>query len=92
MTGDEIKALRSRVGLTAVDLSALLGVTASTLSRWEVRPNHAPDARSQAVLRAMQALTDRGKLPADLATSIHCRGGLYALHRVLAAFFALETP
>lgn len=90
MNGDEIKVLRQQIGLSSADLSALLGVSISTLYRWEAS-NAVPDPRTQAVLLVLRTLHAAGKLPPDLTTLVACRGGLYALYRVLLAFFALEA-
>jgi len=36
MTGKELKEWRKQYGLTQVELSKLLGVTRSTVARWEI--------------------------------------------------------
>ena len=60
MTGDEVRRIRRRLGLTQAELSEHLGVAANSVARWErdemsIRPTAA------ALLRLMARIEDRGK-------------------------------
>jgi DNA-binding transcriptional regulator YiaG len=35
MTGDEVRRLRKRLGLTQVELADMVGVSSNSLARWE---------------------------------------------------------
>jgi transcriptional regulator with XRE-family HTH domain len=60
MTGDEVRRIRQRLGLTQAELSERLGVAANSVARWErnemrIRPTAA------ALLRLMARIEGRGK-------------------------------
>jgi len=55
---EEIRFLRTRLGLEAKTLAARLGVTASTMSRWE-RGREPIGATPERLLRALAALAER---------------------------------
>jgi transcriptional regulator with XRE-family HTH domain len=43
MTGDELKALRIKLGLTQEELGERLGVTRVTVARWEIGLRKVPE-------------------------------------------------
>lgn len=57
MTGTELKAQRTRLGLTQLELAAKLGVTANSVARWErgERGISEPIAKLVQMLRAKKA-------------------------------------
>ncbi len=63
MDGVQIRALRDRLGLTQEQFAYRLGVTFSTVNRWE--NNHATPSRL--ALRALQSLLDSCSRPAQEA-------------------------
>ena len=47
MTGEELRRLRKRLGLTQVQLAARLGTHWNTLARWERNEHRIPEAAAQ---------------------------------------------
>jgi transcriptional regulator with XRE-family HTH domain len=51
-TGDRIKAFRESTGRSQLDLAVFLGVTPTTISRWE-NGHHVPDFRTRRTIQAV---------------------------------------
>ena len=54
MSGEQIRRLRNKLGLTQAELAQLLGVHAVTVSRWETDPNFQPPPYQMALLSEFQ--------------------------------------
>ncbi len=104
MTGHDIADLRRTLGLTREDVSELLGVGHTTPSRWEAAGGDevALDPRNRELLELVADLVRRrspeqaSALGRRLRLAIEHRGGIYALHRLLAIAhvdeFDVERP
>jgi len=90
MTAAEIARIRARMGLTQTQFAELLGVAASTVSRWErlakVDPMQARILEVIALLEVRDAET-WGQTCAELRQALMVRGGLFALYRLLGCVF-----
>jgi transcriptional regulator with XRE-family HTH domain len=86
MTAEEV----TRMGLNQVQFAELLGVAASTVSRWErlarIDPMQARILEAIVILEARDAETWE-QTCAELRQALLIRGGLFALYRLLRRFF-----
>lgn len=64
MLPEEIRALRTRLGLTQAGFEALLGVGRNTVVRWE-NGHVYPNAATNALLRLLEANPENARLLAD---------------------------
>ena len=82
LTKDEVQSIRTRLGMSQVQLAQLLGVHPLTVSRWE-RGMLAPAPHQQAMLesfrRATSAKTDIGSTVGALMLTAGIAVALYAL-------------
>jgi len=90
MTAAEIARIRTRMGLTQTQFAELLGVAASTVSRWERLAR--VDPMQARILEAIVLLEARGagtwdQTCAELRQALLVRGGLFALYRLLGCVF-----
>lgn len=93
MTGNEIKGLRTELGMTSSAFATLLGVNPSTLYRWEsegegevkVDPNA---ARILAALQQARATGGSETLKTTLGGALLLGGGLFALFKLLEYVFS----
>jgi DNA-binding XRE family transcriptional regulator len=92
MTGNHISELRAGLGLTAGDMAALLGVSTSTLYRWEAAG--AKKIRIDPMqlriisllnqqLNALHSAQQSAELGQALGTALIVGGGMFALHQLL---------
>lgn len=98
MTGAEVRALRTRLGLTARQLSELLGVHPSTVHRWEMARNNERSLKIEPLqLRLVMVLSqeydkrtdeDRAALSSTLGHELAVGGGLRAIYALLRVAFA----
>lgn len=90
MTAEEVTRIRTRMGLNQVQFAELLGVAASTVSRWErlarIDPMQARILEAIVVLEKQDAETWE-QTCAELRQVLLVRGGLFALYRLLGRFF-----
>lgn len=90
MTAAEIARIRGRMGLTQAQFADLLGVAASTVSRWErvarIDPMQARILEVIALLETRDAAA-WDQTCAELRQALLVRGGLYALYRLLGCVF-----
>lgn len=90
MTAEEVARIRTRMGLNQVQFAELLGVAASTVSRWErlarIDPMQARILEVIAVLEKQDAKTWE-QTCAELRQTLLVRGGLFALYRLLGLVF-----
>jgi transcriptional regulator with XRE-family HTH domain len=95
MTGREVRALRSAMGLSVADFAALLGLHPSTVYQWQ-RPQHLPaaidlDRLRTAILdvirRAVEREQDLDLLGAEVRAALHVDGTARALHRLFVLTF-----
>jgi DNA-binding transcriptional regulator YiaG len=103
VTSDEVRRLRSELGLSARELGAVLGVDASTVHRWEAVSAGPLSLREGALkIEPMQQrlleLLFAGRTPADLASlgaSLRAAllvGPSLALYTLLRWFFERAMP
>lgn len=93
MTGNDIKGLRTELGMTSSAFATLLGVNPSTLYRWEseaeaevkIDPNA---ARILAALQQARAAGGTETLKATLGGALLIGGGLFALFKLLEYLFS----
>ena len=93
MTGNEIKELRTELGMTSSAFATLLAVNPSTLYRWEsegegevkVDPNA---ARILAALQQARAKGGAEALKGTLGGALLIGGGLFALFKLLEYVFS----
>jgi transcriptional regulator with XRE-family HTH domain len=96
MTGNDIKAIRTQLALTPVQLADLIGASQSTVYRWEqTGPNPvAVDPGQLRLLNVMRQQID-AKKSGDLATGIAAGllvgGGLLGLYYLLDAVYADQS-
>ena len=98
MTGDAVHELRLALGVSATDLAEVLGVGPNSVPRWESAGREAiyPDPRNRELLDLLALLVERRtpeqarSLGRRVRLAIAERGGLYALHRILALAFVAE--
>ncbi|MCY1083749.1 helix-turn-helix domain-containing protein [Archangium lansingense] len=93
MTGDEIKGLRTELGMTSGAFATLLGVNPSTLYRWETEGEGEVkvDPNAARILAAMQQARATGGLEAlktTLGGALLIGGGLFALFKLLEYLFS----
>jgi transcriptional regulator with XRE-family HTH domain len=90
MTAEEVTRIRTRMGLNQVQFAELLGVAASTVSRWErlarIDPMQARILEVIVVLEKQDAETWE-QTCGELRQTLLVRGGLFALYRLLGRFF-----
>lgn len=93
MTAEEVTRIRTRMGLNQVQFAELLGVAASTVSRWErlarIDPMQARILEVIAVLEKQDAETWE-QTCAELRQALLVRGGLFALYRLLGLVFGKQ--
>jgi transcriptional regulator with XRE-family HTH domain len=97
MTGNDVRALRARLKLTAKQLSDLLGVHPSTVHRWEVARNETRNLKIEPLqMRLLMLLAqeydqrteaDQTALTAMLTHELAVGGGLRAIYALLRAAF-----
>ena len=88
ITGNDVRALRTALGLSASALAAVLGVSLSTVYRWEGRgdlpvPMEPLQAQLLTLTRVVLLHTDGAVVGEELMTSLALRGPLYALYALL---------
>jgi transcriptional regulator with XRE-family HTH domain len=90
MTAEEVTRIRTRMGLNQVQFAELLGVAASTVSRWErlarIDPMQARLLEVIVLLETRDAET-WDQTCAELRQALLVRGGLFALYRLLGLVF-----
>jgi transcriptional regulator with XRE-family HTH domain len=96
MTGNDIKQLRTRYGLTQSEFAAVIGTTGNTCGRWESCAECTlPATTAPGVLRIVRALMQAPVPTADdctrLMQALSTYGSLYALHVLLQSVFK-ENP
>lgn len=82
MSPSDIASVRTKLGLTQLQLAQLLGVHPLTVSKWErglLEPTHHQAAMLDSFRRARQAKSDVGELVATLLVSAGVAIALYAL-------------
>jgi transcriptional regulator with XRE-family HTH domain len=92
LTGDDVRSMRLALGLATQQLRELLGVGPATVARWErTRGSEIEtDPRNRELLDLLRGLVAKRTpeqtraLGRRIRIAIANRGGLYALHRVLA--------
>lgn len=93
MTAEQVARIRTRMGLNQVQFAELLGVAASTVSRWErlarIDPMQARILEVIVVLEKQDAETWE-KTCAELRQALLVRGGLFALYRLLGLVFGKQ--
>ncbi len=62
-SGEEIKAIRTKAHLTVQAFSTLLGVTASTVTRWETSRQTMSPLAAASLKRLLAKLDERGARP-----------------------------
>jgi len=89
MTGTEIRTLRTTYGLDVMRFSALVGVNASTVYRWEAAEIEKPNVEpfQQRLLNLLRAHCLDTSLPAKIRIAIDKLGALYGLHVFLGAVY-----
>lgn len=90
MTAAEIVRIRGRMGFNQAQFAELLGVAASTVSRWEklarIDPMQARILEVIALLETRDAAAWE-QTCAELRQALLVRGGLFALYRLLGRVF-----
>ena len=62
MTGDELKQLRTRLGMTQDELGQRLGVARVTVARWEIGLRRVPELAARLVQHvAKEVITEQKK-------------------------------
>lgn len=91
MTAAEIACIRTRMGLTQTQFAELLGVAASTVSRWERLAKVDPmQARILEVIGLLEVRDAEAwdQTCAELKQALLVGGGLFALYRLLSVAFS----
>jgi len=88
ITGNDVRALRTVLSLSASALAAVLGVSLSTVYRWEARgdlpvPMEPLQTQLLTLTRAVLLHADGAVVGEELMTSLALRGPLYALYTLL---------
>lgn len=91
MTGERLRRLRERLGLTQEALAHLLGVAFATVNRWEnVAGISGPRGAVAVVLRALEIGMRRDRdLPKRLS-EWELRGQPYLMHRLFALAYGRD--
>ncbi|MCC7073229.1 MAG: helix-turn-helix domain-containing protein [Deltaproteobacteria bacterium] len=94
VSGSDVRSLREELQLTTTDLATLLGVSNSTVRRWESVPTAQVDAGSARVLAVLKdelaqkrGENERRAFKAAIMKALLVGGGLFALFVVLKAVF-----
>ena len=61
MTGDELKQLRTRLGLTQDELGQRLGVARVTVARWEIGLRRVPELAARLVQHVAKEVKEEQK-------------------------------
>ena len=97
LTGTEIKKLRESARLSASKLARTLGVSISTVFRWQACEGAAPlmEPRNMEYLMALKRAVARAKSPPSLGAEISKAliegGGVQAMYVLLRATYALPA-
>lgn len=93
MTANHVASIREGLGLSVQDMAALLGVSPSTVYRWEAAGDRAirVDPMQAKILTLLETQPTGAELGKKLATAILVRGGLYGLYKLLEAVFDEEV-
>lgn len=99
LTGSDVRRIRNAVEWATPEFAALLGVSGSTVYRWETReggvvPIEPLQAQLLVALDAVMARADKraggaAAMRRDLTEALALGGTLRALHTLLAATYAL---
>ena len=95
MTGNELQALRACLGLSEALFAQVVGVSVSSIWRWERMASHivTVDPLQRSILSAVEVVTGRldavgrTRLGGELERGITVGGGLYALHLLLGEVY-----
>lgn len=99
MTSDDLSRIREDFALDRAGFAALLGVSVSTVYRWDaVRGTVRIDPMQRKILMVLDGLLrscsdeEIDGLRAAVVHGMNTRGGLYALFLVLDAFYRKAVP
>ena len=96
MTGKEIKTIRQQLGLTKNELALRLGISSSSVHRWESRETTAwlidPLQRQLFSLLSEQLTRNDSEFGKSIKSNITLKGGLFALYRFLHHVYTQEQP
>jgi transcriptional regulator with XRE-family HTH domain len=92
MLSADVTTLRERLLLTRDQFASLLGVSPSTVYRWEAADgNLSVDPMQRWILAALQDRMEKpggaDRIEREVCRALVIRGGLYALYKLLAMVF-----